>query len=251
MRPYKDLTAPGNISASSPLIETKPQWNLSSLQGTRNSLEKLSSSDSVFKSSSKVSVYPPFIRPSINPTAECDIFGPLCQTGSITVGVSTGTTAATAVVPCSYYLSVQSASVPPMVHTGLNKSLDPWYLSFARSPQCTSFARALNPGLSSKDALTLPRCPSNDTHPGKAVLSADKYIPAGVSIRDYSDPTGKRDTWCCGPCSIFIRGVKIIAFPPNYDHTCSHPGFTMPRMDILTGSSEKNIRTAISNGFTL
>ena len=236
---YNNLTAPAKMIASSSLIGTKSQWN-----------KKLSNSDSVFEPVSTVSLYPHFIRPSVNPTAECDIFGPLCQTGSITVGVSTSTTTTTTVVPCSYYLLAQSASVPPINHTGLNKSLDPWYSIFARSPQCTSFAGALNPQLSSKDALTLSRCPSNVTNSGKMVLSTDKYVPAGVSIRDDSDQTGKQDTWCCGPCNIFIRGVKVIAFPDNYDHTCSHPGFTTPQMDILTGSSEK-IRTAVSNGFTL
>lgn len=82
--------------------------------------------------------FPPFVRPSINPVAECDIFGPLCQTGSIAVGLDLTSVTKTTTVPCSYYLSAQYHSVHPQRFDQNVGVGDANYLSsFGRSPQCT------------------------------------------------------------------------------------------------------------------
>ena len=53
---------------------------------------------------------PNFIGPRVNLMVGCNIFDPLCQTGNIIVDVDVTTTRTTTEVPCSYFLSAQSAS---------------------------------------------------------------------------------------------------------------------------------------------
>lgn len=53
--------------------------------------------------------FPPFVLLSSNPSSGCDLFGPLCQTGSIVAEVEHTGTTITTTVPCSDYLRAQSA----------------------------------------------------------------------------------------------------------------------------------------------
>ena len=79
--------------------------------------------------------FPDFIRPSINPSAECNIWGPLCQTGSIAVDVNLTTTSTPTIVAC---LSAQSFSA---IGNGFRPNQYSDYMqSFGRSPDCASYA---------------------------------------------------------------------------------------------------------------
>ena len=91
----------------------------------------------------------------------CKIYGVVCQTGSITVGVDLTTTTITTVLPCSSYLTAQSNYIDdsakidatnwpfamtwnPWVETGYVQT---WAVNFGRSPECRSFAQAYSNSL--------------------------------------------------------------------------------------------------------
>ena len=61
------------------------------------------------KSLDRMIAFPPFVLLSTNPSPECDLFGPLCQTGSIAAEIEHTGTTTTTTVPCSDYLRAQSA----------------------------------------------------------------------------------------------------------------------------------------------
>ena len=95
-------------------------------------------------------------------TQDCDIYGPLCQTGSITVGINLTTATSNAVLPCSSYLSAQAAYLATendpddpdrngfwsgesdaMV---AGSDLERWNANFGQSPECRSYAEAMSQG---------------------------------------------------------------------------------------------------------
>ena len=92
--------------------------------------------------------YPAFGLLASDQAGRCDVFGPLCQTGSVTVPVDLTSSTITSVVPCSTYLSAQAQSV---LHgsnafynqeiyqqgTVSNTAVNHWLSSFGRSPQCS------------------------------------------------------------------------------------------------------------------
>ena len=108
--------------------------------------------------------YPSFIQPSINPTQSCDIYGPLCQTGSIAVGVraSQGVNTTTT-VPCSCYLTAQSLTVNPTAAA--------WQTGFGRSPQCNTFLRIAYTPSAAIAAPIFSSCPMGH-YPGAPNLNS-------------------------------------------------------------------------------
>ena len=114
-------------------------WNSTSFDNQLRSNE-MSQSSYWASEASKFSYIIPYGR-----SQKCDMYGPLCQTGTITVGVNLTTMTATTVLPCSSYLTLQSYYLEAPVAGDLDvqpydyvRMADNWGVSFGRSPQCKS-----------------------------------------------------------------------------------------------------------------
>lgn len=143
-------------------------------------------------------------------TQDCDIYGPICQTGLITVGVDLTTATTTTVLPCSSYLSTQSTyleygdlSEPHAYPEGWTDGfyidfpdLTKWANNFGRSPECRSYASAMSRG-----QYIFPNCGSSNM-----VIQTDRgwdfsyplQIPPGF-MRIFP---GMYSGTCCGNCSL-------------------------------------------------
>ena len=201
-----------------------------------------------------------------NQTQDCDIFGPLCQTGSITVGLNLTTATTTTVLPCSSYLSAQSAylayqndpfhdpSDPSSSNGsdelwvdyeyGMDPDLQNWLVNFGRSPECKSYAEAM-----SKGQYTFSQCGSRNTVIQTAAGSDSFYtsqIPPSVERYSYPDALG----WgtCCGNCSLDIPEVRLYYFP---DESAVCDNRTTNNTSVLSARNlEKRIHSLIANGST-
>ncbi len=186
--------------------------------------------------------YPPYIRPSVNPISECDIFGPLCQTGSITVALNVSGYPTT-VVDCSDYLTAQAISADPR-WPGLNGRVrveEEYLRSFGRSPQCTSLVGGDLFGYSSVP-LTFSNCPSTRNSPD------DGYnFPAGLR----NPQVGAQKFECCGPCVLNVPEVRVFYFPEAGGGNCSQsPGFPSSQFNISSSpnTARKRANSLVSNG---
>ena len=216
--------------------------------------------------------YPDFVPLASGRAGDCNIFGPLCQTGTVTVGVKiNNSTTTTTVAPCSLYLSQQAKSLAPSwglfepwqyeilvwedVYFGPGTSV--WLSSFGHSPECTSFAAieaaftsATQPLGPITSAAVLSGCPSNDTGllgPWKA------YTPPAVENQHGHDFFS-----CCGWCTLHVPRVRVIYFPDAFASSCSQgPGFYSSAYDNMTrapstpASNEFVPVTAVESGYTL
>lgn len=154
---------------------------------------------------------------------ECNIYGPICQTGTITVGLNLTTATTTAVLPCSSYLSAQKAYLEYRNHPGVladdylweNHEGDPilvdWDINFGQSAECRSYAEARAQG-----RYTLSNCGRSNTivQGSDALLS---QIPPGLV--QYWDPATTAGT-CCGDCSLDVQEVRLYYFPDNMTIDC-------------------------------
>ena len=188
--------------------------------------------------SNQSGIYPKFIRPQTNPKAGCNIWGPLCQTGSIVVGVTLSTTVSTTTVPCSEYLSAQAESAQPGYLAGRGQGyeyvnpLDKDYqASFGRSPECKSYVEhsvvkrqhspfdPLDPGSTAtygeSSNLTFSNCGSNQ------VKRPEYYTPPGVSRSSARFGGPFLDYFCCGVCTLMIDEIRLLYFPPPTTGDCS------------------------------
>ena len=90
-------------------------------------------------------------------TQACDIYGALCQTGSITVGVNLTSKTSSTVLPCSSYLTAQSSFLGSLNIDDESWPVE-WATSFGRSPECRSYAKAFDRG-----QYTASNCGSGNT----------------------------------------------------------------------------------------
>ena len=157
--------------------------------------------------------YPAYIRPSVNPgPGSCDIWGLLCQTGSITVGVNLTSTTTQTVVPCSDYLMAQSYSAypyPPDQSLAFEASLD-YLSSFGRSPECTSYAKAIG-GLYQYTTAAYSTMPIQYANCGNVNSSTplQNLLPPGIE----SPQESAEEFYCCGPCALSVPALRILYFP--------------------------------------
>ena len=152
---------------------------------------------------------------------ECDIYGPICQTGSITVGVNLTYATTTSVLPCSSYLKAQSQYLRSPDDVSFDNIVwedepDDWVSNFGRSPECKSYAEAFGrqqftfPGCSTSSVTALPdQAPEED-------LSYPWQIPPGVIRRFSPVYTG----YCCGNCSLDLKEVRLYYFPDSITTDC-------------------------------
>ena len=153
--------------------------------------------------------YPDFVMPQSN-TQACNIFGAICQTGSITVDVNISSTISATEVDCSYYLTAQSYSnrgvtTRPYISTTI---MYPWQHAFGQSPECSSFVAMEKP-----QRVSLSRC----ENPSSGYTDWDDYIPPGTRVLDSA---GWDFFDCCGRCNFFAEEVRILYFPAA-NSTCT------------------------------
>lgn len=222
------------------------------MNSTRNTLSKNKSTTSPSRSPFNSGF--PYIIP-YNQTQECNIFGPICQTGSITVGVNLMSTMTTTTLPCASYLTSQSSYLShfnPFPH-GI-KAFWPieWQEGFGRSPECTSYAEAWR----NQGKYTFSNCGSND-----AVVPASE----GIVLPDQIPPGVLRQIqWqvyeCCGNCTLNVPEVRLYYFRDGTGNSSycqanqtlkSHTIFPAASDEKRAHSSLAGGSIAILNGYTL
>ena len=185
-------------------------------------------------------------------TQDCNIYGPLCQTGSITVRLNLSTADTTTILPCSSYLSAQSTHLVNDFGTDgplyaddwrYYPELNEWAIKFGQSPECRSYANAIRPG-----QYTLPGCGGLDTLVQTGGLSASDYstqLPPGID-RHYS-PDGEVGNTCCGDCSLDIPKVRVYYFPYKTTN-CHHNQTSKVTATLSDQNLEKRIHSLVADG---
>ena len=156
----------------------------------------------------------------------CNIYGPICQTGTITVSVNLTTATTTTVLPCPSYLSAQKAYLEYRNDPGVladdslweyhERDLDDpilvdWDINFGQSAECKSYAEARAQG-----RYTLSGCGRSTT-----VIQASEAVPSQIppGLVRYGDPGSTAGT-CCGDCSLDGQEVRLYYFPDNMTIDC-------------------------------
>ncbi|KAG8530461.1 uncharacterized protein KY384_004964 [Bacidia gigantensis] len=157
-----------------------------------------------------------------NTLQTCDIYGPTCQTGNITVKVSIhGCVSATTTLPCSSYLSSQAQYLHSFIPNVPSNGTLPWdwQKGYGRSPQCRSYERALTESV----PFTLSGCPAD-----KILADWDRTTAAPIPPMYPPAPDDDRHTSrfeCCGKCNIHAPILKVYYFPdPNAESYCRNKG---------------------------
>ena len=176
-------------------------------------------------------------------TQECDIYGVLCQTGSITVGLNVTSTTSTTVLPCSSYLTAQSSflgsvsEVNPSVPDGIE-----WRTNFGRSPECHSYAQAFSRG-----QYTASNCGSGSS--SVYPIASGSYpvqVPPGVN--GWLDFEAGETYTCCGNCSLDIEEVRLYYFPDGTTTECHHNQTSNSTSDLSTGNLGKRMQSLVGDG---
>ena len=195
-----------------------------------------------------------YIIPPQN-TQECDIYGPLCQTGTITVGVDLTSKTTTTTLPCSAYLTAQSKYLN--VNNPEPCEIKPYYpeewkLGFGHSPECATYADLW----AREGQYTLSSCGGNYT---VATFSAGVCAPAQI-------PPGVRNQLqafyydCCGNCTVDIPEIRLHYFPDESSDNACQGNKTIGTYDNVTSSEYPNrkrgespvaVRTAVLGTYTL
>lgn len=179
-------------------------------------------------------------------TQACDIYGALCQTGSITVGVNLTSKTSTTVLPCSSYLTAQSSFLQPAGASDGLFGVDnvwpiDWQASFGRSPECRSYAQAFD-----RRQYTISNCGSGYTsiYPIASNGLYPVQIPPGVNR--YESP----DKWysCCGNCSLEIPEVRLYYFPDDTTTECHHNQTSNSTSLSSTGNLGKRVQSFVVDG---
>ena len=181
-------------------------------------------SDQVHPNTSSKSVFS-YIIP-FGHKQDCNIYGPICQTGTITVGVNLTTATTTTILPCSSYLRAQKAYLEYKNYPDLladdylwqdhqryidDPVLVDWDTNFGQSPECRSYAEARAQG-----KYTFSGCGSSNT-----VIQASEVVPSQIppGLVRYGDPGSTAGT-CCGDCSLDVQEVRLYYFPDKMTVDC-------------------------------
>ena len=196
---------------------------------------------------------------------ECNIYGLVCQTGSITVGVDLTTTTTTTVLPCSSYLTSQSnyivsigqywndgqgmLFVDEWQHTGTGAGpLATWAASFGRSPECGSFAQAFR-----NNMYTFSDCGSSNT-----VISTQSWnlgdsfgyppqIPPGVVRYESEEDI---EATCCGNCTLDFSELRLYYFSDGNTTDCQYNGTSNSTSTFTAGNLGKRMQSLVPDGST-
>lgn len=220
----------------------------------------------------------------------CDLFGALCQTGTIEASVTYNGTTSTTTVACSDYLSAQKSKYQSMHPFEVISNADEFALSFGRSPQCSTFVR-LSQQSAALDGATR-------TYPPNSYYDAAYY--SSVQLEDYSlagyslsgtvqiapkptllagcpanasvfDPSlypaavhhsaGAGHTWdCCGWCLLRVPELQVFYWPDQVSNSSSGLNTTNSTNPNASSKSQGAVKrvpsgssganTAVVDGYT-
>lgn len=148
-----------------------------------------------------------------HPEQDCDIYGPTCQTGIISLNVSLDACHSTLTrLPCSSYLRYQSQYLDAFQTERENTSatnLPPdWGIRFGRSPQCTSY---MNASLS-HEGMTFTQCATSDMYASFNKTHRPSQLPPGNIPFDHFEWEWPRME-CCRLCFFIVQRVHVYYFP--------------------------------------
>lgn len=183
--------------------------------------------------------------------------------GSITVGVNLTTTTTTTVLPCSAYLSAQFTYLwnqtgfvleqgNPNIENGGTQNGDwnygdPWGTNFGRSPECRSYAEALQQGqLTFSDCGISNTTDQNDEWDLPAIYLLQNY-PGLVRYFDPGDPSDS----CCGNCSLDIPEVRLYYFADKSSGDCHNNQASNVTSTLPARNSEKRVHSLVASGSTV
>lgn len=176
-------------------------------------------------------------------TQACDIYGALCQTGSITVGVNLTSKTSSTVLPCSSYLTAQSSFLGSLTIDDESWPLE-WATSFGRSPQCRSYAKAFDRG-----QYTASNCGSGNT---SVIPVASRGLFDGYPVQL---PPGVVRYWtafqffsCCGNCSLVIPEIRLYYFPDSTTVECHHNQTSKSTSVLATGNLRERAQSLVPDG---
>ena len=193
-------------------------------------------------------------------TQDCDIYGPTCQTGSITVGVNLTTAITTTVLPCSSYLSAQAAYLVNQEEPGSHQGgfwangvvdgvpgadiLGDWNTNFGQSPECRSYAEAMSRG-----QYKFSNCGSSNTVIQTAAgLDFDYPLQIPPGLARYFYPTYQGT--CCGNCSLDVPEVRLYYFPDKTAIDCHNNQTSNFTSTLSARNLDKRVHSLIANGST-
>ena len=146
----------------------------------------------------------------------CNIYGPTCQTGSITLNVSLDDTCQTTAttLPCSSYLASQAQYLRAFDYDikQPHESQLPaeWQQHYGRQPECYSYSQAL----SNLTSINLKGCPAQaDVRPENNVTVPPVIPPVYPAGHDENHPIEGIE--CCGNCFFMVPRVQIYYFPQS------------------------------------
>ena len=218
-------------------------WN--SIESSKMNMTTTPSSDSYSTTTSPN--YPNFVYGNYDTTTigSCDLFGALCQTGTIKALVNRNSTTSTTSVACSDYLSAQKYAYQSSHQNEGIGYPGAFAASFGRSPQCSSFSKlslqslALNGATQSYDTTIVSTwgasyyasIQSQDYSLAGYTLSGTSWIapkatplpgcPSNASAFDTSlypgaihHYAGAGHEWdCCGFCVLRVPQLQVFYWP--------------------------------------
>ena len=218
-------------------------WN--SIESSKMNMTTTPSSDSYSTTTSPN--YPNFVYGNYDTTTigSCDLFGALCQTGTIKALVNRNGTTSTTSVACSDYLSAQKYAYQSSHQNEGIGYPGAFAASFGRSPQCSSFSKlslqslALNGATQSYDTTIVSTwgasyyasIQSQDYSLAGYTLSGTSWIapkatplpgcPSNASAFDTSlypgaihHYAGAGHEWdCCGFCVLRVPQLQVFYWP--------------------------------------
>ena len=192
---------------------------------------------SQYWASSNINHFPQFISPG-SQSQECDIYGPLCQTGSMTASMSVASEISTTVVPCSYYASAQSFWANPLGTNGVDVEHEYW-TAFGRSPDCWSYADYLDSASRQDTPPLFSKC---DNSSG-TLKPWQQYIPPAASTDSGWQP-------CCGNCMLNVEAGRVLFFP-DQNLKCRENLGNRTSINSLPLASTNHFSTTVLSGYTL
>ena len=183
---------------------------------------------------------------------KCDIYRPMCHTGSITVGVGDESATKTTTLPYSSYLTAQSAFLvrdDPGHDPLLPFYPGYWAQGFGHSPECASYAEVWQRG----GQYTFSDCDVTSiiVEPLRASdIPLPSQIPPGVVRLDLAEIYN-----CCGNCSLQISEVRLYDFPNDAAISSCRKNRSSARSfesttSVLGNSINKRVHSIVSTAST-
>lgn len=192
----------------------------------------------------------------------CDIFGPLCQPGFVTLS-STGSDRllSPTTVPCSSYLSLQKSYINGIARDEVTAQVPDWDTIFCRSPECWSFGEIHESLNSPSFTWTYSQCEGKESiyNVDLADSSRGLRLPAAFPPRVVRGKEIITKLPCCGGCAIEAADIRLYYFRDQgaSEYCSSRTRQVVVPSDVLNGTVHASnelgglASLAIVNGQTL